>query len=579
MGLKFNIDRPKVSDEEIAKNQDFQKLVQRFKEQSIKKARGDESWWKNKSVRYSTVIAGITVVCVITYSALFNSQQQKTVHEKITTNTKNQVQVKRQIAPPSDKLAVKKTNYTVNNQKGANLTHSSGSKLKIPANSFVDKNGKQIIGDVTIEYREFHTIPEVIGSGIPMQYDSAGTSRQLETAGMFDISGNQNGAPVELAKDKKIDIELSSLKNRNNFHQYKFDTAAGNWVYLQADKLQTTQPQQTSAPLTNKIDLLKKQVEVIIPARLDSVELLTAKKIKQLPLYQAPAKPRAVTKGRPSFTFEGNASDFPELAAFNNVLFEVGSENKNYTPELHDITWEDVKITQGPVKGTNYLLTLKYRARTERLVVYPVLSGKDLEKATELYSKRFNEYTTLSSKREAEEARLKADLEAKQAAYFAEQKAKENELLRLQKELKQLEQQRAQQEQALLANQNKAVRLFSISAFGIYNSDCPHTPVKNARLINPVFVDGNGKPLLPKTVYLINYNNQTAASLSKENGFSAQISSTTEYAFCCLVGDKLFACTKAATNAALANKNNRFEAIEIMSKDNSLQTLKEALNL
>lgn len=77
MGLPFNIDRPKVSDEEIKKNQNFDQLVQKFKEQSIKQAKGDESWWKNKYVRYSTIIAGVTVVCTITYNSLFNNQQNE----------------------------------------------------------------------------------------------------------------------------------------------------------------------------------------------------------------------------------------------------------------------------------------------------------------------------------------------------------------------------------------------------------------------------------------------------------------------------------------------------------------------
>ncbi len=40
MSLKFNIDRPKVSDEEISKHKDFQKLVEKFKQQSLKKGAG-----------------------------------------------------------------------------------------------------------------------------------------------------------------------------------------------------------------------------------------------------------------------------------------------------------------------------------------------------------------------------------------------------------------------------------------------------------------------------------------------------------------------------------------------------------
>jgi hypothetical protein len=80
MSLKFNIDRPKVSDEEISKHQNFQKLVEQFKQQSLKKAQGDETWWKDKKIRYSTVIAVITFVCTVTYfHFLVNLKKQRMI--------------------------------------------------------------------------------------------------------------------------------------------------------------------------------------------------------------------------------------------------------------------------------------------------------------------------------------------------------------------------------------------------------------------------------------------------------------------------------------------------------------------
>ncbi|MGZ4100294.1 MAG: hypothetical protein ACXVNM_15510, partial [Bacteroidia bacterium] len=161
MNTKFNIDRPKISDEEINKRKDFDQLVKQFKQQSIQKARQDKSWWKSKKVRYSSVIAGITVVCTITYFALFNKTQNHSTNDKIvtqnTTDTGNRKQEKgRFITPPTSKLAIPYSSYKVNNSKGGEIKHGSTSKIKIPKNAFVDKNGKDVIGDVTIEYREFH---------------------------------------------------------------------------------------------------------------------------------------------------------------------------------------------------------------------------------------------------------------------------------------------------------------------------------------------------------------------------------------------------------------------------------------
>ena len=73
MEPKFNLDRPKVSDDEINKHKDFNNLVKQFKEQSIQKARSDVNFLKNKKATYATVIAGLAVICTVTYFTVFNN--------------------------------------------------------------------------------------------------------------------------------------------------------------------------------------------------------------------------------------------------------------------------------------------------------------------------------------------------------------------------------------------------------------------------------------------------------------------------------------------------------------------------
>src|SRR3954463_4721799 len=87
MSPKFNINRPKVTDDEIRQRQDFGALVEQFKKQSLKKARGDESWWKNRKITYTAAIAGITVLCTITLQALKSKQPKASIakHDKINT--------------------------------------------------------------------------------------------------------------------------------------------------------------------------------------------------------------------------------------------------------------------------------------------------------------------------------------------------------------------------------------------------------------------------------------------------------------------------------------------------------------
>ena len=92
MSLQFNLNRPPLGDDKINKAKDFDALEKKFKAKSLKKAQGDESWWKNKKIRYSTIIAGATVVCTITYQSIIKNnktQNQSTKHETIITPKKN----------------------------------------------------------------------------------------------------------------------------------------------------------------------------------------------------------------------------------------------------------------------------------------------------------------------------------------------------------------------------------------------------------------------------------------------------------------------------------------------------------
>ncbi|MCB0410271.1 MAG: hypothetical protein KDD29_08630, partial [Flavobacteriales bacterium] len=85
MSLKFNIDRPKISEEEINNRKNFDELVKKFKEQSLKKAKSDKSWWKNKYIKYSTVIAGVAVVCTVTYQSIIKSNKASEINSTPTS--------------------------------------------------------------------------------------------------------------------------------------------------------------------------------------------------------------------------------------------------------------------------------------------------------------------------------------------------------------------------------------------------------------------------------------------------------------------------------------------------------------
>jgi hypothetical protein len=592
MGTKFNLDRKPVTDEEINSHKDFGELVNKFKKQSIEKARSDVNFLKNKKATYSAIIAGVAVVCTVTYFAVFKKEPPKeTANDKIattqqqhTTSPENK-QNKAFIAPPISKLNVPYTSYKVKAEQGATIKHKSNSKIIIPKKAFVDKQGHDIVGEVEIKYREFHNQADIIASGIPMTYDSAGVQSHFESAGMIDIKGYQNGAPVFINPKKQITVEFSSEHTADRYNMYELDTVTKNWTYLGRDnslvnKKQLKPNKQSEVALIEKKDSpkaqeLQKQIDAI-PPKIEAEKITYTQKVNQLPKHIEPNKPTKAIAGRPQFQLEVNYKEFPELAAFKNAVFEVGTENKNYNSKLADITWSSAEVSEGPQKGKNYLLTLKLRERVEKLIVYPALTGSDYDKALKSYESKFADYKNLAAKREADEKRLKEEFEAKQVALFEERKKLKEEQVQANIKYWQEQQAKLDEEYSSMGNQEKVVRIFNISRFNIYNSDCPKSLPNDAKM-NPIYVLNNGSSRInPSSVYLISHSRNLVYNLP----YGQLPYNTNEtYSLCILAKGKLYLCNKETFSAITTAKQNKIPLTELDANVNDAADLKKAIGI
>lgn len=592
MGTKFNLDRKPVTDEEINSHKDFGELVNKFKKQSIEKARSDVNFLKNKKATYSAIIAGVAVICTVTYFAVFKKEPPKeTANDKIvttqqqhTTSPENK-QNKAFIAPPISKLNVPYTSYKVKSEQGATIKHKSNSKIIIPKKAFVDKQGQDIVGEVEIKYREFHNQADIIASGIPMTYDSAGVQSHFESAGMIDIKGYQNGEPVFINPKKQITVEFSSEHTADRYNMYELDTVAKNWTYLSRDnslknKKQSIASQPAKQKEIEKTDSpkaveLQKQIDAI-PPKIEAEKITYTQKVNQLPKHTEPNKPTKAIAGRPQFQLEVNYKEFPELQAFKNAVFEVGTENKNYNSKLADITWGSAEVSEGPQKGKNYLLTLKLRERVEKLIVYPALTGADYDKALKSYESKFADYKNLVAKREADEKRLKEEFEAKQTALFEERKKLKEE--QVQANIKYWKEQQAKldEEYSSMDNQEKVVRIFNISRFNIYNSDCPKSLPNDAK-INPIYVLDNGSSRIsPSSVYLISHSRNLVYNLPYGQ---LPYNTNEKYSLCILAKGKLYLCNKETFSAITSAKQNKIPLTELDANVNDAADLKKAIGI
>lgn len=593
MGTKFNIDRKPVPDEEINSHKDFGELIKSFKKQSIEKARSDISFLKNKKITYTAIIAGATILCTVTYFSVFkNNKAKQTTYDKITTipfqtNTQNSKSKKAFISPPISKLNVPYQKFKLKNDQGATLVTQSNSKIKIPKNAFIDKKGETIIGDVEIQFREFHDQADIVASGIPMKYDSAGIQSHLESAGMIDIKGFQNNEPIFINPKKEITVELQSTQSADKFNMYALDTVAQNWIYLHRDNSLMRQLEKKGVKRTfSQVDSvmnenvitkkLRKQIDEI-PPKIDIEKATYSKKINQLPKSIEPTKPAKAIEGRPKFQLDISAKEFPELATFKNMVFEVGSENKNYNSNLSEITWSSAEISEGTQRGKNYLLTLKLRDRVEKLIVYPALTGKDYDEAIKAYDTKYSEYKNVLAKRLAEEKRLKLEFEKKQAEYIAQQKKLNDDLVKERIKIRQVQEKELANQFNSIGNNQKVVRVFQISNFGIYNSDCPNT-LPSGEVLHPIYLVNVNTPLLNvSNTYLICKDKNLVYNINPKEPL--RFNPNEKYSLCIIANGKTYLCNDETFSKNTSNKQNKINLIELNSDIDNVHDFKKALGI
>ena len=121
--------------------------------------------------------------------------------------------------------------YRIDAQNPEEIQLKRGGTLVFDEDAFVDSDGNPVTGEVEIQWEEFHSLGDIMLSGIPMKYDSAGVAHNLESGGMFTFSGSQNGNDVHIAKGKKAEVNLASIQDTPCYNFYEMDEESGDWKY------------------------------------------------------------------------------------------------------------------------------------------------------------------------------------------------------------------------------------------------------------------------------------------------------------------------------------------------------------
>lgn len=137
------------------------------------------------------------------------------------------------VKPPVKGMDIYPDVFTYSAMTGSQLEYGSGTKISIPPMAFEDANGSPVTGNVDITYREFRDPVDILLSGIPMKYDSAGTTGDFESAGMFEINASQNGTEVYLRNNQQVAIDFAVVDTASTFNFYRLDEQNG-WQYLES---------------------------------------------------------------------------------------------------------------------------------------------------------------------------------------------------------------------------------------------------------------------------------------------------------------------------------------------------------
>ncbi len=286
------------------------------------------------------------------------------------------------VAPPIKGVDVPFQFYTLTTDEPKEINTPNGSRITIHANAFVDKNGQLVEGEVDIRYREFHNAAEIIASGIPMHNPDNGA--YMQTAGMFEIKGEQNGKEIFIAANKPLHVEMGSKIEGDAFSFYQLGPKDCRWE----DK-----GTQAAKPNQRKLTCLRQLDE----------ELETAK----------PKFVKSTQTNNFVFDLEIDYRRRPELKAFKNVVWEYTGQGSN--PEQNEwifeagTTWNSIDLN--PLDNGYYQLVFTGSGKEFSTTVRPVLSDEDYDKALAEFNQRsLAEYEAIKAKqasiREGAEAQM-----------------------------------------------------------------------------------------------------------------------------------------------------------------------------
>jgi hypothetical protein len=448
---KYTIKRNRepLTEEDVKKGQDFDAFMKTYSASRI-------PFYKTGTFYMSVVALGI-VIAVGSYFLINNS----------TTPTEKETAF---VQPPLAGINIADTVFNVDAAEGGNFMYNTGSMIRVPEGGFLDSAGNVVKGKVEIHYREFHNTADIFLAGIPMTYDSAGTKFHFESAGMMEITAYQNGKPLKVNPSSPLKVAMASNTNENKYNVYYLDTVKKNWDFIAKDKAVVL----GFSPDTSKTDVV----------------------VKNNPLPIPPVEINQADKKKHSFVIKFEQSEFPELASYKSIRFQVDETKTPYDEKDKEIKWEDVSILRN-ADGVTYAVTFFKDATTKTYMTDVVVDEKNYAAAKKIYDQKYAAYQeqlkaqeVLNANREKEAERNLMTADAKRI--YVNDTVMKAALAR---------------RRAMFSGGNEqedmVVREFLVKNFGIWNSDCPESLPQGTPMFVTILDSRTKKPMAVNHVILV----------------------------------------------------------------------------
>ena len=387
--FKINLDRPKISSEEINANQNFDNVLSKFNQV---KAPAYKNPWFWGSAGLATV--GLTTIVSLSALTLKNETDDK----KITLKN-NQLPADTEcVKPPVKGENVDYKTYQVDPNKDEKIVLTSGTTIEIDKGSLQAQNPNE---KVNIKVREFNDAASVFVSGIPMDYKKDA----FESAGMIEIKGEQNGKEVAINPEKPIEVDLVTTKNPETFGFWYLNENNKAWESYPAENLsQNTSNVSSKSVAALKNDIKQTDVEIkTVETKISNLEKPSSE------AYKIPKK------SSQQFDLDFDKNEYPELASFKNVIFEVVSNNGNDPNFAKNSkkTWSEIDLKK---KNEAYFAYFKSSNDSYTIQVRPILQGSELKNAEQKFDLALQNFQTTKSNLEQDKKTLVSKQQQNQMA-------------------------------------------------------------------------------------------------------------------------------------------------------------------